>query len=194
MGNTQNRPTATAQPVAEQPQSSPGMLVLALAGTVIFMGFYYHVLALNQMRQLAGGMPMLDHRPFGYRLDEVEAVATAMDDPALGQLNWTHKTAGVIFPVLVALLAVVVAFWALRSWVPRSMMIATGVVFAVVDMWENTAIEQGLREVTQQTVSLASALTIGRWVLLVLLAVGVIVAIFRKIVTSTRASEPVAVH
>lgn len=164
-----------------QQQGSPGMLIIALLGTLAFIAFYYHGLVLEQMTQLTGGLSMLDHRITGYSLEDVTALAAVMDDDALGQLNWVHKTAGMIFPITVALAVSVVGAWSLRSVPLRWVTLASGVIFAVVDIWENIAIERALHELTADAVATASLLTQLRWVLLAVLIVWLVIMLIQRL-------------
>lgn len=160
-------------------EGSPGMLIAALVGTTLFMGFYYHGLVLNQMTQLSDGITMLDHR-FTYSVADVEALAATLNNAAMGQLNWIHKTAGVIFPIFVALSVWVTTLWAQSSRALRWASGIVGVVFVVVDIWENIAIETALIDPTSATVALASALTSARWVLLAVMVVWLVLMLVAK--------------
>src|SRR5699024_2141442 len=51
---------------ANQQEGNPGVLVLAVLVVTVFIGFYYHIVALQSMQQLTGGMIMLDHRLSGF--------------------------------------------------------------------------------------------------------------------------------
>lgn len=158
--------------------SNPWLLISALVATALFMFVYYHLMALQQMAQLADGIAMLDQRFFGYGTEAVQQLSQVMDENALGQLNWTHKTAGVIFPLAfgiatASVIAMVVpgrgrktvftgkpariALWSLIG------------VFVVADILENIMIESVLQDPTGGLVNFAAALTVLRWVLLVLI-------------------------
>ena len=159
---------------AAEREGSPAMPVIALIGTTLFMAGYYHLLVLNQMTQLSNGLTMPDNRFFGYSSADVAALAAAMDEAALGQLNWVHKTAGVIFPIAVALTLIAVAAWRLRPAGAKWAMVGVGVVFVAVDIWENIAIEAALHAAGDGA-GLASTLTLTRWVLLAVITVIVVV-------------------
>ena len=159
---------------AGEREGSPAMPVIALIGTTLFMAGYYHLLVLNQMTQLADGLAMPDNRFFGYSAADVAALAAVMDEAALGQLNWVHKTAGVIFPIAVALTLIAVSAWRLRPAGAKWAMVGLGVLFVVVDVWENIAIEAALHA-AGDGVGLASGLTVTRWVLLALITLIVVV-------------------
>lgn len=167
-----------------QKEGSPGMLVAALLGTTLFMFFYLHVLVLPQMAQLSGGLPMPDQQ-FLYGSAYLAELDAAMDEPAHGQLNWVHKTAGVIFPIAVGLSVAAVAAWCLpRGW-GRWVSYAAGALFAVVDIVENMLIESALRA-GGDGAALASAFTTARWVLLVAITAWIVLMIAGRIRRSAR--------
>ena len=163
--------TAAAQ------EGSPAMLVIALIGTTLFIGAYYHLLVLQQMTQLTGGLAMPDSMLL-YGQDHVVALSGVMDEAARGQLNWVHKTAGVIFAATVALTVAVVGAWRLRPAAAKWGALALGAAFAVVDVWEGLAIEAAIAA-GGAGAGLAAALTLIRWVLLAVIAVAVAVMLWR---------------
>lgn len=170
--------------VSGQQEGSPGMLVAALLGTTVFMFFYLHLLVLPQMSQLAGGLSMPDQQ-FSYDAAYVSGLDAAMDEAAHGQLNWVHKTAGVIFPIAVGLSVSAVAAWCLpRGW-GRWASYAAGAVFVVVDIVENILIESALRA-GGEGAALASAFTTARWVLLVAITAWIVLMIAGRIRRSIR--------
>ena len=162
---------------AGRQEGDPAMLVIALIGTTLFIGAYYHLLVLHQMTFLAGGLSMPDSMLF-YGQDHVQALAAAMDEPARGQLNWVHKTAGVIFPIAVALTLTAVAAWRLRPPAAKWAAFGLGVLFVVVDIAENIAVEQAIGA-GGPGAGAAAALTLARWVLLALIASAVVVMLAR---------------
>jgi hypothetical protein len=162
-----------------QQEGSPGMLVIALLVATLFMFFYLHVIALPQMSALSGGLPMPDHR-FVYTAADLAELDAVLDDTAHGQLNWVHKTAGVIFPLFVFAAVSAVAAWCLpRGW-GRWISYAAGAVFAVVDIVENMLIESAL-DAGGEGAAWASAFTTARWVLLVAIAAWIVVMVLGKI-------------
>ena len=169
---------------AGQKEGSPGMLVAALLGTTVFMFFYLHLLVLPQMGQLAGGLSMPDQQ-FFYDSAYLAGLDAAMDEPTHGQLNWVHKTDGVIFPIAVALSVSAVAAWCQPRGGGRWASYAAGVVFAVVDIVENMLIESALRA-GGEGAGLASAFTTARWVLLVAITAWIILMIAGRIRRSVR--------
>ncbi|HEY4616089.1 MAG TPA: hypothetical protein VIG75_11555, partial [Citricoccus sp.] len=167
-----------------QQEGSPGMLVAALLGTTAFMFFYLHLMVLPQMSQLTGGLAMPDQQ-FLYDASQLATLDAAMDEAAHGQLNWVHKTAGVIFPVTVALSVSAVAAWCLpRGW-GRWASYAAGVVFAVVDIVENVLIESALHA-GGAGAGTAAAFTAVRWVLLVAITAWIVVLVAGRIRRAAR--------
>lgn len=171
-----------------QQEGSPGVLVAALLGTMVFMFSYYHLLTLTQMTQLSGGLAMPDSMLFGYDAGYIATLAGVMDEPALGQLNWTHKTAGVIFPLTVAAAVSATAAWCLPRGAGRWVTYAAAVVFAVVDIAENIAIESALAA-GGDGAGLASTLTVVRWWLLIALIAWTVLMLLGRWRRSLRAPQ-----
>ncbi|MCV7527448.1 hypothetical protein [Micrococcus luteus] len=161
---------------AAEREGSPAIPVSALIVTTLLVGAYLHLLVLQQMTQLSGGLAMPDSLLF-YGQDHIRALSAVMDEDARGQLNWVHKTAGVIFPIAVALTVTAVGAWRLRPAGAKWVVFGLGVLFAVVDICENIAIEQAIAAGGPGT-GLAAALTLTRWVLLALLALAVAVMLW----------------
>lgn len=158
--------------------SNPWLLISALVATALFMFVYYHVMALQQMAQLSDGLAMLDQRFFGYGVEDVQQLAQAMNQDALGQLNWTHKTAGIIFPLAFGIAAASVIAMVVPGSGRRT--IFTGKparitlwsligLFVVADIAENFLIEAALQDPTGGVAGFAATLTVLRWVLLALI-------------------------
>lgn len=161
---------------AAQQEGSPAMLITALIGTTLFIGAYFHLLVLQQMTQLTGGLAVPDSMLI-YGQDHVAALSAVMDGAARGQLNWVHKTAGVIFAVAVALTVAAVGAWRLKPVAAKWGALALGVLFAVVDIWEGLAIEAAIAAGGPGT-GLAATLTAIRWVLLAVITVAVVVMLW----------------
>ena len=91
-----------------------------------------------------------------------------MDSAALGQLSYVHKTAGTLFPLLFGLAwLLLVQLNVSRRWL-RWLLWSPVLLFVVVDLWENVAIDSILSGPDAGSVALASVLTIARWVLFAL--------------------------
>ncbi|WP_461189228.1 hypothetical protein [Arthrobacter sp. Z4-13] len=173
-------PTTARTP---QKAESNGNLIL-IAGVVasLFLFWYLHLLTLDQLRQLADGLAMPDSLLGGFDPSYVSQLNSAMDDDARGQLNYIHKTAGTLFPLIfgftwLLLIGTNVARKALR-WT----LWALPLLFVVVRLWGNAAIDSMLASGTPDAgqVALASVLTVAGWVLLVLSLVAGAAAVFLR--------------
>lgn len=167
---------------AGQQDGSPGILVFAIIAVTLFIGFYYHVLALQGMQQLTGGMSMLDHRLAGFNASDVEQLAGRMDDAALGQYNWVHITAGRIFPVMLGLSLVAVALWTLGNQWAKWTAFGVAVGYAALEIWAAGTRETALHDMTEANVQLASSLTIAQWMALIGIIIWMIVLLVLKFV------------
>lgn len=158
--------------------SNPWLLISALVATAMFMFVYYHLMALQQMAQLSDGLAMLDQRFFGYGVDDVQQLAAAMDKDALGQLNWTHKTAGIIFPLAFGIAAASVIAMVVPGTGRRTLFTGKPArislwsligLFVAADIVENFLIEAALHDPSGGLAGFAATLTVLRWVLLALI-------------------------
>ncbi|MHA7142556.1 hypothetical protein ACX80T_13575 [Arthrobacter sp. Sr33] len=168
-----------AAPTAVPPRSNGNMLLIAAAATAVLLFGYYHLLALGQLGQLAEGLTMPDMMFGGYGSAHVADLQAAMDDDALGQLSYLHKTAGTLFPLIFGIAwLLLIQLNVDRRWL-RWLLWAPPLLFAVVDLWENVAIDSMLAATAPDDgqVALASALTIARWVLLGLSAIAGLLAV-----------------
>ncbi len=178
-------------------QKSNGSLVL-IAATVasLFLFWYLHLLTLGQMTQLSGGLTMPDMMIGGYDQSYIERLREAMDDDARGQLSYVHKTAGTLFPLIFAFAwLLLIQLGAGRRWL-RWVLWSPVILFVVVDLWENIAIDAALAQAAPDagSVALASTLTVLRWLLLAasLLAGAACVVLPRRLRVSTPRAETVA--
>lgn len=195
-GNPQRDPERnTAPPRAEKrmarpaprEQSSPRILVYVLLGVALFMGLYLHAYAMPQLTYFADGLSMPDARITGYDAADILALQTAFEDDAAGQLNFLHKTAGIIFPVLFFLAAWATMGLLLRSaW--RWLVVAGAAVFAGLDITKGFLIDAVLDQQPpdEGQAQLASVLTQASWVLLALLAAVVVGVVVRDFVITGR--------
>ncbi len=184
-----NRP-APAAPVVnpsterspEQAQGNGNLVLVAGVGAVILLFWYYHLLTLNQMTDLSNGLMMPDQMIGGYSVEHIEALRASMDANAVGQLNYLHKTAGLLFPLFLALVTMLAVNLNTSRGPVRWVLWAVPMLFAVIDLWENGAIDALFNgPVDPAAVALASTLTTTRWILLFATAailVGVLVASF----------------
>ncbi|MCB5273982.1 hypothetical protein BJG92_01508 [Arthrobacter sp. SO5] len=179
----------------QKAQSNSNLILIAGVVASLFLFWYLHLLTLNQLTQLSGGLPMPDSQFGGFDQGFVDQLRSAMDADARGQLNYVHKTAGTLFPLIfgftwLLLIGTNVARKSLR-WA----LWAVPVLFAAVRLWSNSAIDTMLSAdaVDAGQVALASALTVAGWVLLVvsLLIGGAAVFLGRK---PARPASPAAGH
>lgn len=182
VGNQVANPTTDRTP--EQAQGNANLILWAGFGAVLLLFWYYHLLTLNQLRDLSGGLPMPDQLFGGYNAAYIDRLRAGMNADARGQLNYVHKTAGVLFPLFLSLTTLLtVALHVPRRWL-RWALWSVPLAFAVVDLWENSAIDAVLAgPADARAVALASALTVTRWILLlatVLLALGTVVLAFLR--------------
>ncbi|MFJ2620928.1 hypothetical protein [Glutamicibacter sp. NPDC087344] len=160
------------QSTSHENKSNPMLLISA--GLVISLSLfvYLHLLTLNQMNDLSNSLSMPDQRVFGYTVEDIEALRAAMDEDARGQLNYVHKTAGMLFPLFTAAMSMLLFI----RWIPnrRTRLLAwcAPLGFAVVDIVENFAIDAlfSADEISAGAVMFASILTTIRWALLLITA------------------------
>ncbi len=163
-----------------QAEGNGKLVVIAGVVASVFLFWYLHLLTLNQMTQLSGGLAMPDSLIGGFSLDYVQHLHGAMNDDARGQLGYIHKTAGTLFPLIfgfswLLLVGINVSRKALRwaLWAPP-------LAFAVVRLWANVAVDAALSPAAPDAgqVALASTLTILGWVLFLLSLAGGVLAVF----------------
>lgn len=146
------------------PRHNGNLILIPAIAAALFLFWYFHLLTLSQMTQLSGGLSMPDMLFGGYDAPYIDQLRSAMDTAALGQLSYVHKTAGTLFPLLFGLAwLLLVQLNVSRRWL-RWALWAPVLLFVVVDLWENVAIDSVLAG-PDTSVALASALTITRWVL-----------------------------
>jgi hypothetical protein len=170
-------PTTSRTP--QKAQSNSNLIVIAGVVASLFLFWYLHLLTLNQLTQLSGGQAMPDSLVGGFDLGFVEQLRAAMDADARGQLNYVHKTAGMLFPLIfgftwLLLIGTNVARKSLR-WALWSLPL----LFAAVRLWGNTVIDEMMSADTLDggQVALASGLTVAGWALLALSVVAGVAAV-----------------
>jgi len=163
----------------QKAQSNSNLIVIAGVVASLFLFWYLHLLTLNQLTQLSGGQAMPDSLVGGFDPGFVEQLRAAMDADARGQLNYVHKTAGMLFPLIfgftwLLLIGTNVARKSLR-WALWSLPL----LFAAVRLWGNTVIDEMMSADTLDggQVALASGLTVAGWVLLALSVVAGVAAV-----------------
>lgn len=160
------------QSTSHENTSNPMLLISAGLAISLFLFIYLHGMALSQMTDLSNNLSMPDQRVFGYTVEDIEALRSAMDEDARGQLNYVHKTAGMLFPLFTAAMSTLLFI----RWIPnrRTRLLAwcAPLGFAVADIVENFAIDAlfTANEVTAGAVMFASILTTIRWALLIITA------------------------
>lgn len=172
----------TAPRTPQQAKSNANLILVAAVATTLFMFFYLHVMVLDQMTQLSNGMAMPDSLVGGYSMEYLADLRSVMDSDALGQLSYVHKTAGTIFPLMFGFTWLLIIGLNARGRVKRWVLWAAPILFVIVDLWENIAIDTALGSdsLTSGDAALASALTIARWVLFALSLLAAVVAVFGK--------------
>jgi hypothetical protein len=173
---------ASTQRSPEKAAGNGNLILVAGVVVVFFLFWYYHLLVLTQMTDLSNSLAMPDQMIGGYTVEHIEALRLAMDSDAIGQLNYVHKTAGMLFPLFFALVTMLAVNINTHRGPARWLLWAFPVLFAIVDLWENRAIDVLFTgALDPAAVSLASTLTTTRWILFFATAailVGVIIASF----------------
>jgi len=161
----------TVKPGSQENKSNPMLLISVGLVVCLALFAYYHLLTMVQMTDLSDSLTMPDQRVFGYTMGDIQALRTAMDADAVGQLNYLHKTAGFLFPMFTAVFSMLLFI----RWIPnrqtRWLAWMAPIGFAVVDIWENFAIDALFNhDLSAGAVLLASILTTIRWGLLIITA------------------------
>ncbi|WP_255770403.1 hypothetical protein [Pseudarthrobacter sulfonivorans] len=182
-------PTTARSP--EKAQSNSRLIVIAGVVASLFLFWYLHLLVLNQMTQLSGGLAMPDSLVGGFDASYVGQLNAVMDGDARGQLNYIHKTAGTLFPLIFGFTWLLLIGTNVARKAVRWALWAAPLLFVVLRLWSNVAIDSVLAAATSDAgqVALASGLTVAAWVLFVvsLLAGGAAVFLGRK---SAKAAKP----
>jgi hypothetical protein len=139
-----------------------------------------HLLTLNQMTQLSGGMAMPDSLVGGFSTDYVHQLHGAMTDDARGQLSYIHKTAGTLFPLIFGFTWLLLIGTNVAAKAMRWALWAAPLLFAVVRLCGNVAVDAALGTATPDAgqVALASTLTVVGWVLFLLSLLAGVAAVF----------------
>jgi len=182
-------PTTTRSP--RKAQSNGNLIVIAGVVASLFLFWYLHLLTLNQLTQLSGGLPMPDSLVGGFDQGFVEQLRRVLTGDALGQLNYVHKTAGTLFPLIFGFTWLLLIGSNVAAKPLRWALWSLPLLFVVARLWGNVVIDAMMSTPTLQPgqVALASALTVVGWVLLVLslLAGGTAVLLGRR--SSKRAPQ-----
>lgn len=176
-GYTPARPAAGAPlpgsdiaPESGRNTGSNGSLIV-IAGVIAsaFMFWYYHLLTLSQMTQLSGGLAMPDSMIFGFAPEYIGALRAALDADGLGQLQYVHKTAGTLFPLISGFTWLLLIGLNTARGVVRWLLWLPPLAFAVVQLSANVVIDGVLSAETLDPgqAQLASALVVASWSLLI---------------------------
>lgn len=154
----------------QKAQNNSNLIVIAGVVATLFLFWYVHLLTLNQLTQLSGGLAMPDSLLGGFDQGYVEHLRAAMDGDARGQLNYVHKTAGMLFPLIFGFSWLLLIGTKVARKPLRWALMAVPLLFAVVRLWGNAAIDAMMSADTVDAgqVAMASGLTVAGWVLLVL--------------------------
>ncbi|MDQ0261880.1 hypothetical protein [Sinomonas atrocyanea] len=164
-------PTTSRTP--EQAQGNARLIIIAALVASVFMFWYYHLLTLSQMTQLSGGLAMPDSLVGGFSPDYAHRLQGALDDAARGQLSYVHKTAGTLFPLICGFTFLLVFGTWLKGKVLRRVSFAVVVVFAIVRLWGNIAVDGAVAPGADAGAAvLASVLVVAGWVLLFVMLLG----------------------
>ncbi len=163
----------TSSSAGRSPEQAPNnSKLIVIAGVVasLFLFWYLHLLTLNQMTQLSGGMAMPDSLTGGFSTDYITHLHAAMDDAARGQLSYLHKTAGTLFPLIFGFSWLLLIGTNVSRRSLRRAMWAAPLLFVVAHLWSNIAIDSMVGAATPDAglVALASAVTVASWVLFLL--------------------------
>lgn len=164
----------------QKAQGNANLILIAGSVASLFLFAYFHLLTLNQMKDLSDGLAMPQSFVFGFGLDHVEALRAAMNADALGQLNYVGKTAGTLFPLMFAITTLTVIATNVAKRPLRWALWVLPLVFAGISLWANVAVDTMLGEATLNagTASLASGLVTASWMLLVANLLAICVALF----------------
>ena len=161
-------PTTDRTP--QKAQNNGSLIVIAGVVASLFLFWYLHLLTLNQLTQLSGGLPMPDSLIGGFDPGFVEQLRRVLSGDAIGQLNYLHKTAGTLFPVIFGFTWLLLIGTNVARKPLRWAMWSLPLLFVVTRLWGNVAIDAMVSAPTLDAgqVALASFLTVAGWVLLVL--------------------------
>ncbi|MET3172635.1 UNVERIFIED_ORG: hypothetical protein ABIB52_000459 [Arthrobacter sp. UYCu721] len=173
-------PTTSRSP--QKAQNNTNLILIAGVVVSLFLFWYVHLLTLQQLTQLSGGLAMPDSLVGGFDAGYVGQLNAAMDDDARGQLNYVHKTAGTLFPLIFGFTWLLLIGTNVARKTFRWTLWAVPLLFVVVRLWGNVAIDAALASGTADAgqVALASALTVAGWVLFVLSLLAGAAAVFLR--------------
>jgi hypothetical protein len=190
--STARTPNVSTRRDPAKAAGNANLILIAALTASLFLFWYFHLLTLQQMTQLSNGMAMPDSLPWGFGPDYIERLRSAMDTDAVGQLQYVHKTAGTLFPLVfgftaMLLIAVNVATKRLRwlLWIPP-------ILFAILQLCANVSVDGMLSagSLSDGAVVLSSVLVVASWALLLLSLLAIAAALF---MSRRRRKRPAAV-
>ncbi|MCP9000498.1 hypothetical protein NFC73_12260 [Pseudarthrobacter sp. RMG13] len=173
-------PTTSRSP--QKAQNNTSLILIASVTVSLFLFWYVHLLTLQQLTQLSGGLAMPDSLVGGFDTGYVGQLNAAMDNDARGQLNYVHKTAGTLFPLIFGFTWLLLIGTNVAKKPLRWTLWALPLLFVVVRLWGNVAIDAALGSETADAgqVALASGLTVAGWVLFVVSLLAGAAAVFLR--------------
>lgn len=161
-------PTTTRTP--EKAQNNSSLILIAGVVASLFLFWYLHLLTLVQLTQLSEGLAMPDSLVGGFDPAYIGQLQAVMDNDDLGQLNYVHKTAGTLFPLIFGFTWLLLIGTSVARKALRWALWALPLLFVVVRLWANVAVDGMMASSGPDAgqVALASGLTVAGWVLLVL--------------------------
>lgn len=168
---------------ARSPQKAQGnanLILIAGSAASLLLFWYFHMLTLAQMTDLSDGLAMPQSMVFGFDMAHVEALRSAMDADALGQLNYVQKTAGTLFALVFAFTAMTMIAMNVAKKALRWVLWAFPILFAGISLWGNASIDVmlGAETLSAGAVTLSSTLVSLSWLLLALTLLSIAVALF----------------
>lgn len=160
----------TTERTPEKAQGNSNLIVIAGVVASLFLFWYLHLLTLTQLTQLSQELAMPDSLVGGFDPNYIGRLQGVMNSDALGQLNYVHKTAGTLFPLIFGFTWLLLIGTNVVRKALRWALWALPLLFVVVRLWGNVAIDTmlGTPGPDAGQVALASGLTVAGWVLLVL--------------------------
>ena len=186
-------PTTARSP--QKSQSNSNLILIAGVVASLFLFWYVHLLTLDQLTQLSGGLAMPDSLVGGFDAAYIDQLRGSMDDDARGQLNFVHKTAGTLFPLIFGFTWLLLIGTNVARKQLRWILWAVPLLFVVVRLWGNVTIDSVLASETADAgqAALASTLTVAGWALLVLSLLAGAAAVFLGKTHPLKRSGPEAV-
>lgn len=155
---------------SKKTQNNGTMILIAGVAASLFLFWYLHLLTLNQMTQLSGGLAMPDSLVGGFSVEYVGELRARMNEDALGQLSYIHKTAGTLFPLIFGSSCLLLIGTNVANKALRRLLWALPLLFIIIRLSANVAVDTAVASPSPEpgAVVLASFLTVAGWVLLLL--------------------------